>query len=225
MVYHCNGDYYSEDGYTPTETALQAGGELRFAPNGGRPCDGAFPYYRLTFADGGHSIAVGWPAQWTIRFQGNAESVQVQSGQEKTHLRLLPGESIRTPRMTVLTWAGDSARAINLWRRWYLAHILPRPDGRPLRPLLACAATDEGEEFTAATEENQIRFMDTFKAARLQLRRLVDRCRVVSLLQRGAPAPLVAHRLMDSGPRALPARPAADLRPCGGAWGRPAGVV
>jgi len=74
----------------------------------------------------------------------------------------MPGETIRTPRMTVLSWSGDGSRAVNLWRRWYLAHILPRPDGKPMRPHLACAATDEGEEFTAATEENQIRFIKKF---------------------------------------------------------------
>ena len=65
--------------------------------------------------------------------------------------------------MTLLAWTGDQTRAINLWRRWYLAHVLPRPDGKPLPPLLVAAATDEGEEFTAATEENQIRYMDAFK--------------------------------------------------------------
>lgn len=162
-VYHCNGDYYSEDGYTPTETPLSAGGELRFVPNGGRPCDGAFPYYRILFKDGGHSIAVGWPAQWAIQFNGLQDGVQVQAGQQMTNLRLLPGERIRTPRMTILSWVGDSTRAVNMWRRWFLAHILPRPNGQPMAPLLACAATEEGEEFTAATAENQIRFMDRFK--------------------------------------------------------------
>ncbi|MEZ4727386.1 MAG: alpha-galactosidase [Caldilineaceae bacterium] len=76
----------------------------------------------------------------------------------------IAGESIRTPRMTILAWAGDERRASNLWRRWYHAHLLPRPNGQPLRPLLACAGTDEGEEFTAATEENQLRYMAKFKA-------------------------------------------------------------
>jgi alpha-galactosidase len=160
---HSNGDFNSAEGYTPQETPVNAGDALAFAPSGGRPCDSAFPYYRIRFKDWGLSLAIGWPAQWSARFTGLADGVQVQAGQEKTHLRLMPGETIRTPRMTVMTWAGDDSRAVNLWRRWYLAHILPRPDGRPMRPLLACAATDEGEEFTAATEENQIRYLDKFR--------------------------------------------------------------
>ncbi len=74
-----------------------------------------------------------------------------------------PGERIRTPRITILSWSGDASRAVNLWRRWYLAHILPRPDGRPMQPHLACATSDEGDEFTEATESNQIRFLERFE--------------------------------------------------------------
>ena len=163
ILVHCNGDFYGEDGYKPQQTPLHSGVELSFSPNGGRPCDGAFPYYRLLFDDGGHSIAIGWPAQWAARFIRRVDGVQVLAGQELTNLRLMPGESIRTPRMTVLSWAGDGSRATNLWRRWYLTHILPKPDGQPMKPLLACCGTDEGEEFTGATEENQLRFIDKFK--------------------------------------------------------------
>ena len=52
---------------------------------------------------------------------------------------------------------------MNLWRRWYLAHILPRPNGQPMKPLLTCCGTDEGAEFTGATETNQIRYIEKFK--------------------------------------------------------------
>jgi alpha-galactosidase len=165
VLYHCNGDYYSEDGYTPQETPLHTGDAVKFAPTGGRPCDGAFPYFRVQFEGCGLTIAVGWPAQWSAGFTGVENGVQVTAGQEKTHLRLMPGESIRTPRMTVLSWMGDTSRAVNLWRRWYLEHILPKPDGRPMRTRHACAATDTGEEFTNANEENQLRYMDKFKRA------------------------------------------------------------
>jgi len=163
VVVHCNGDFASAEGYISHATPVGIGDALHFAPKGGRCCDGAFPYYRIRFKDWGLSLAIGWPAQWAIEFKGLADGVHICAGQEKTHLRLKPGESIRTPRMTVLAWTGDSSRAVNLWRRWYLAHLLPRPDGQPLKPLLACAATDEGEEFTAATEENQIRYIEKFK--------------------------------------------------------------
>lgn len=163
VLHHCNGDFYSEEGYTPQETPLPDGSALTFAPSGGRPCDGAFPYFRLQFEGSGLTLAVGWPAQWAATFTGLADGVAVRAGQEQTNLRLNPGETVRTPRMTALAWTGDTTRAINLWRRWYLAHVLPRPDGQPLQPQLALAATDTGEEFTAATEENQLRFMCTFE--------------------------------------------------------------
>ena len=164
VLQHCNGDFYSEAGYTPQDTPLHSGDALAFAPQGGRPCDGAFPYFRLRFEGAGLTLAVGWPAQWSATFTGLDRGVHVRAGQETTHLRLAPGERIRTPRLTVMSWIGETPRAINLWRRWYLAHVLPRPDGRPLQPKLACSCNDGGEEFTQATEENQLRFMDRFKA-------------------------------------------------------------
>jgi len=157
-----NGDMGKAEGYATTQTPLPPGEVLRFAPPRGRPSDGAFPYYRLLFREGGVSLAIGWPGQWAASFQGVAEGARVQAGQQTLRVRLRPGESIRTPRITALFWAGEAARGVNLWRRWYLAHVLPRPEGQPLEPLLACAASDEGEEFTAATEENQIRYLDRF---------------------------------------------------------------
>ena len=164
-LYHCNGDYYSIDGYTPEETPLLPGSPLTFAPNGGRPCDGAFPYFRLLLPGGGLTLAIGWPGQWFARFTATESATAITAGQENTHLRLSPGEKIRAPRVTILSWIGDSQHAVNLWRRWYLDHILPRPDGRPIRTRLVCAATDTGEEFTNANEDNQIRYMDKFKQA------------------------------------------------------------
>lgn len=163
VLQHCNGDFYSEDGYTPTETPLADGAAMAFAPREGRPCDGAFPYFRLLFGGGGVAVAVGWPAQWSAEFTRVADGVYVRAGQEEVHLRLLPGETVRTPRMAILSWVGDASRGINLWRRWYVGHVLPRCDGRPLQPMLSCSCNDGGEEFTRATEENQLRFMEAFR--------------------------------------------------------------
>ncbi len=165
VLNHCNGDFNSEEGYTPQETPLMAGQAYACAPEGGRPCDRAFPYFRIQFAGRGLTLAVGWPGQWSATFTGTETGVTVTAGQEVTHLRLLPGESIRTPRITLLAWSGDADRAVNMWRRWYRDHVLPRPDGQPVQPLLSVAATDEGEEFTGATEDNQIRYMDMWRQA------------------------------------------------------------
>ena len=86
---------------------------------------------------GGLILAVGWPGQWAASFARDAASgLQVTAGQELTHLYLKPGEEIRTPLMALLFWKGtDPVRAQNLWRRWMLAHNVPRPGGKPLRPI------------------------------------------------------------------------------------------
>lgn len=160
VLQHSNGDFCSGEGYRGQESPVPEGKSLTFAPAGGRPCDHAFPYYRVVFRGCGLSLAIGWPAQWSATFTGLADGVHLRAGQEQTHLRLMPGETIRTPRIAVMSWTGDAARAANLWRRWYRAHILPRPNGRPLTPRLVGHGTDEGEEFTAATGENQVRHIE-----------------------------------------------------------------
>lgn len=161
-LHHGNGDFCSPDSYRWDTAPLAATSPVELAPRGGRPCDGAFPYFRLLFPDGGLTIAVGWPGQWQARFVARDGSVSVQAGQERTRLRLQPGETIRTPRITLLAWDGEQDRAVNLWRRWYREHVMPRPGGRKLRPLLSLAATDEGEEFTGATETNQVAYQRRF---------------------------------------------------------------
>ena len=109
------------------------------------------------------TISVGWPAQWAAEFKGTEKGLHIEAGLEKTHMRLEPGESIRTPRMTIMSWISDQDRSINLWRRWFLAHVLPKSDGLPIKTMLVCAATDNGAEWTNANEKNQIQFMNEFK--------------------------------------------------------------
>ena len=50
----------------------------------------------------------------------------------RTHLLLHPGETIRSPRMLVLTYRGDRWRGQNLLRQFILAHHRPQLDGKPL---------------------------------------------------------------------------------------------
>ena len=161
---HGNGDFYSGDGYSWQTTSLHGREPIELAPSGGRPCDGAFPYFRLAFDGGGLTLAVGWPGQWAARFSPEPGGVMIRAGQARTSLRLQPGETIRTPRITLLGWDGDPARAVNLWRRWYREHVLPRPSGIRLGPLLSVTGTDEGEEFTGATEANQLEYQRRFAA-------------------------------------------------------------
>jgi alpha-galactosidase len=163
-VYHGNGDFDSNDGHAWQLTAMSRSGALEISPDGGRSCDGAFPYFRLLFEGGGLSVAVGWPGQWVARFGAENEAISVEAGQETTNMRILPGETVRTPSITLMGWAGDEAHAVNLWRRWYRRHVMPRPGGKLLTPLLSVAGTDEGVEFTAATQANQLEYQDRFSA-------------------------------------------------------------
>ena len=56
--------------------------------------------------------------------------LNLQAGQEATHLKLHPGESIRTPRMLLVLWQGDDPmRGHNLFRRLLVANYLPRRNG------------------------------------------------------------------------------------------------
>ncbi len=135
------GDWCTEDSYQPYSYTLGASSTRSFAPQGtsGKSCDGpsGWPYYNLQMPGGGAILAVGWPGQWASSFARDASTgVVVKAGQELTYLLLHSGEEIRTPLIAILFWQGtDIVRSQNLWRRWYLAHTMPRVNGNLPTPL------------------------------------------------------------------------------------------
>jgi len=146
FILHGNrGDSCVAESYQPFELTLGPDAGKRFSPPvsgeavSGKSCDGpdGWPYFNLQRPGGGVIMAVGWPGQWAATFvRDHDRGLRIVAGQQLTHLYLQPGEEVRTPLIALLFWEGtDVVRAQNLWRRWYLAHVLPRIDGQPQPPV------------------------------------------------------------------------------------------
>ncbi len=168
--------------FAPREQALEPGKRVSLAPVGGRSSNTtALPFFNLQMPGdekdsepreraggnldpGGVMLAVGWSGQWSAAFTRQAESVRADAGMELTHLRLNPGERIRTPRILLLFWQGsDRIRGQNLLRRFLLAHHSPRPGGSPPDlPVSACSWVAFGSG-NKVTEQNQIAFAREYK--------------------------------------------------------------
>lgn len=166
VLRHWKGDTCNADLYQPLEQSLGPNARRGFAPNGGRPTNGAFPYYNIVMPDGGLLLAVGWPGQWATSFIRDAErSLRIVAGQERTHLYLKGGEEIRSPLIALLFWQGaDIQRSHNLWRRWMWAHNVPRTaDGQLPPPILFGNTSAEFYEMINANEDNQKYFIDRYR--------------------------------------------------------------
>jgi alpha-galactosidase len=163
VLHHNKGTFVRPDDFEPLTSVLKGNEKQRFAPPAGRPCGHVWPYFNLEFVGEGVIVAVGWPGQWAAQFGCNAAGqCRVVAGQEKTNLKLLPGEEIRTPLMVLQFWRGDWLRAQNVWRRWMFQHNLPRVSGKVPNPLMPACSSHQFGEMINATEANQKFFVDRY---------------------------------------------------------------
>ena len=148
LHYH-DGDYQAPDSYQPHRAKMEDGWCFRFAPEGGRPTNKTFPYFNVEYPQQkcGAILVIGWPGQWSARFDFGDARRRVVAGQELTHFCLQPGEEVRTPLSVVMLWQGDRVRSQNLWRRWMFAHNLPRPGGKLPEPMFhVCMGLQQSEK-------------------------------------------------------------------------------
>jgi alpha-galactosidase len=143
VLHHPAGTTVSAGDYAPQDAPLPPGADVKIAPNGGRPCGGEFPYMNLQGPDGGVALAIGWPGHWHAEFsRDSAGVVHATAGQEGMRFKLRFGERVRSPLIAALSYRGDWIRGQNMWRRWMVAHNLPRPGGKlPPPQLNACYGT------------------------------------------------------------------------------------
>ncbi len=164
LLRHSVGSPCKPNDYQPLETTLRPNTSKRITAAGGRPTNSDLPYFNVELTGGdGVIVVVGWPGQWAAEFVCDASNtLQIRAGQELTHFTLHPGEEVRTPLIVLQFWKGDWIEAQNVWRRWMIAHNLPRPGGDVPAPFLNANSSFQFGEMMNANEENQKLFIDRY---------------------------------------------------------------
>ena len=138
ILHHSQGSTNGPLDFLPVDQVVGANAGIDLAPSGGRSSDGRLPFFNLEYSGGGVVGAIGWTGQWAFHLQRDKRAVQLQAGQQTFHLKLHPGESIRSPRILLVFWQGkDSLRGHNLLRQLLLTHYVPRISGEMAMPPVA----------------------------------------------------------------------------------------
>ena len=170
LLHHNIGSPANGNDYGPLETRLGPGATKRLAGAGGRPTNADWSYFNLKWSGEGIIVAVGWPGQWAAEFvRDSARGLQLRAGQELTRFKLLPGEEVRSPLIVLQFWKGSWIVAQNIWRRWMMAHSMPKPGGRLPQPQLLASSSRQYNEMIDANESNQIMFIDRYLAEDIKL--------------------------------------------------------
>jgi alpha-galactosidase len=163
VLHHHVGSPCRPDDYRPMADRLEEATVTRIATAGGRSSNSDLPYFNIAWPEEGVIVVIGWPGQWAVEFaRDEANGLRVRAGQELTHFTLHPGEEVRTPLIVLQFWQGDRIAAHNVWRRFMLAHNLPRPFGKPVAPRMAACSSHQFGEMIHANKENQIFFVDRY---------------------------------------------------------------
>ena len=170
LLHHNVGSPADGNDYRPLETPLGPRNTKRLGGKGGRPTNTDWSYFNLEWGGSGLIVAVGWPGQWTAEFtRDEGRGLHLRAGQELTHFKLLPGEEVRSPLIVLQFWEGDWIRSQNVWRRWMMAHSMPKPGGQLPAPQLLASSSRQFDEMIKANEENQIQFIDRYLEEGLKL--------------------------------------------------------
>lgn len=138
------GSLASKEDFMPIVDTLADSGSLRFAPRHGRSSDwDVCPYFNTMASDGtGIVTAIGWTGSWFEEMDCSGRSLRLSAGMQVLETFLYPGETIRTPLVTMLFWeGGDMMAGCNRFRRHMLAHNMRRTNGQTASvPMLASIA-------------------------------------------------------------------------------------
>ena len=134
ILHHSRGSNALRSDFQPVDELMVPGKNIYMTPAGGRSSDNtAFPFFNVEMPGGqGFVAALGWSGKWyaDVR-QDNGNSVLVRAGMEKMSLMLLPGEEIRTPRISLLFWKGsDRMTGHNQFRQFILSHHSRKINGK-----------------------------------------------------------------------------------------------
>lgn len=165
ILHRINGDTEDENSFLPFDTELWPGQTIKMGPKRGKSSTDEFPFFNVQYGDEGIIVAIGWTGQWAATLERDETgATRLRAGMGKTHLKLHPGEKIRTPRILIMQWKGDLAESYNTFRRLMLFIYVPKLDGKPIKMPVALHCFDRYVQVKKVpgwtTEEGQLRAVE-----------------------------------------------------------------
>lgn len=143
--------------YAPYEHDLNARTNYLDRSVTGRPSHDTFPYYNLSYGNGGTFIAIGWPGTWFANYDYNKSAKTTtltcgQGGQGAVSTYVKPGETLRMPLMGFVEYQGlTKDEQTNAWRRYYINDVMRKLDGE-LTPTYYCVVDSFAKESSQIVE-------------------------------------------------------------------------
>ena len=157
------GSHEANDSFKAETLVLDKDQSKQVSGTGGKSSVTWSPYINLQWASEkaawgkeGVFISNGWSGQWTTISSNTGSGVEVVAKQEYLDTYLAPGESIRSPLITLLFWEKDLMRSQNIWRDWVYNVAMPQPDGEPIPTMLHGNTAQDTALTVTATTENQV---------------------------------------------------------------------
>lgn len=138
-LHRTNGAPSNPTDFEPTLLTLAKGDRCVLGAGGGRSSNKDFPFFKIETPRQSYLIAVGWSGQWQAQIKNpDGRHLHLTAGLEKTRFRLSPGQRVRSPRMLLLHWQGDTLESNAQFRRLIYRHYAARRNGKRLLPVLYC---------------------------------------------------------------------------------------
>ena len=182
VLHSFDGSTATPSDFQPHMQRLAPGMERLFYCQGGRPTNGALPYFNIDWGGEGVITALGWPGQWTqLLARDNGTGLGVWAGMSSkdpqqdpiadirfadlANLWLATGEEIRTPLVVIQFWRESLwTDAQNVWRRWMRAYNSPKLPIQPPAPICPTGAVDGYFPGLLDTAADETMFLDRYAA-------------------------------------------------------------
>lgn len=163
-LHAARGGVCTPQDYEPLLFDLSPNKKATLSAGGGRSSNNHLPFFNVEAGGRGLAVGIGWSGQWSADFSADASgALRLHAGMAKTHLRLRPGERIRSPRILIVAWEHERLRGHNLLRRLIYRHHTPLLAGeKPLPPTQCNTWFPVGDDGGKANERNQVELLEAY---------------------------------------------------------------
>lgn len=124
-LYYSMGSDTAQSDFSLIKKSL-TGIERKFSANEGKPTEAYLPYFNIHGDNFGMILGIGWTGQWKSGLSSSGNNTNITVKQEEFEAYLLPGESVRSPLVSISFYENNNAlKGFNLFRQWIMDCVYP----------------------------------------------------------------------------------------------------